>query len=292
MEEQSSSIAIVTRNTERFQIFKNILKEICPRILPLNIDQRLEVNFFHESFDLILVDFAHDLKARFKDIEHLVEHRNLKDKTFLYVLNPKQESLKHQIYRYPNSQILIDPVDKFSLITLARAGIRLSLIHRRIETYKELLEGEQKLISYIDELLDIDRIHEYDNFEEVKQFLQSPLLKKIELTLAVETAYFGFYEEEENRLLLQERSRPNKLERLVYFSLENSHTHWLLKQNKTLVFEKTDLVDPLIQELEEYLGFKIISLLFAPINLFHRPFGALILINKIYRESFSENDLS
>ncbi|APF18917.1 signal transduction histidine kinase, nitrogen specific, NtrB [Caldithrix abyssi DSM 13497] len=292
MEEQSSSIAIVTRNTERFQIFKNILKEICPRILPLNIDQRLEVNFFHESFDLILVDFAHDLKARFKDIEHLVEHRNLKDKTFLYVLNPKQESLKHQIYRYPNSQILIDPVDKFSLITLARAGIRLSLIHRRIETYKELLEGEQKLISYIDELLDIDRIHEYDNFEEVKQFLQSPLLKKIELTLAVETAYFGFYEEEENRLLLQERSRPNKLERLVYFSLEKSHTHWLLKQNKTLVFEKTDLVDPLIQELEEYLGFKIISLLFAPINLFHRPFGALILINKIYRESFSENDLS
>ncbi len=292
MEEHSSSIAIVSRSTERFQLFKNILKEICPRILPLNIDQRLEVNFFHESFDLILIDFAADLAASFQDVEHLVEHRNLKEKSFLYILHPNQDSLKHQIYRHQNAQILLDPVDKFSLLTQAKTGIRLSLVNRRIRTYKELLEGEQKLISYIDELLDIDRVHEYDSFEEVKQFLQTSFLKKIELTLAVETAFVGFYEEGEKRLLIQERSRPEHLERMVYFSLEKSHTHWLLHQNKTLIFEKTDLVDPLVQELEEYLGFKIISLLFAPINIFHRPFAAIILINKIYRESFHENDLA
>lgn len=59
-----------------------------------------------------------------------------------------------------------------------------------------------------------------------------------------------------------------------------------------MIFQKADLVDPFIQELEEYLGFKIFSLLFAPVSLFHRPFGAIILVNKIYRDSFHENDLA
>jgi len=292
MENHSCSIAIVSKSNERFQTFKNILKEICSRILPLNIDQRLEIGFFHESFDLIIVDFAAEPNANFQEIEYLVEHRTLKGKSFLYILDSKQESLKHQLYRYNNAMILVDPVDRFSLLTQAKAGIHLSQVNRRIKTFQEMLEGEQKLISYTDELLDIGQIHELDNFEEVKQYLQKGLLKKIELTLAVESAFFGFFEDKEKRLLIQEKSGANHLKKMVYFSIESSHIHWLLQQNKALIFQKADLVDPFIHELEEYLGFKIFSLLFAPVSLFHRPFGAIILVNKIYRDSFHENDLA
>ncbi len=45
-------------------------------------------------------------------------------------------------------------------------------------------------------------------------------------------------------------------------------------------------------ELEEALGIKIFSLLFIPVTVFHEPRAGIILINKLYRDEFTENDLS
>ncbi len=292
MDSGSFSLAIVCSNSERFSYFKNILKESFHRIVSLPFGKRIEISLSEEIFDIVLVDAAFELTFNLQTIQHLLEHKNLRNKLFVFVLNPSQESVKHQIYRLPNSQILFDPVDKFSLITVIHSGLRLSTLQNRVQVYKDLLEGEQKLITYMDDLLEINQIHQFARFSEVRDFLLNALVKKIELTLAVEKAFFGFAEKEERRLRIEQPGRKNQLERMVYFSYENSLLLPLLEQNKAQVLEHADLSDGFVQELEEFLGFKIYSLLFAPVNIFHREFGALILINKIYRESFYENDLA
>lgn len=292
MESGLFSIAVVCSSSERFLFFKSILKESCQRIVSLPFDKRIEISLSEEVFDLILVDAAHELAFKLQTIQHLLEHKNLRQKLFIFILNPSQESVKHQIYRLPNSQILVEPVDKFSLITAANAGLRLSMLQNRVQVYKELLEGEQKLITYMDDLFELEQIHQFDEFSEVREFLLRSFLKKVELTLAVEKAFFGLIEPQENRLLIEHPGKKNQLERIVYFSLEDSLILSLFKQDKAQILERADLSDPFVQELEEFLGFKIYSLLFAPINVFHREFGAIVLINKIYRESFYENDLA
>ncbi len=292
MESGSFSLAIVCSNSERFSYFKSILKESFHRIVSLPFGKRIEISLSEEVFDIVLVDAAYELTFGLQSIQHLLEHKNLRNKLFIFILNPSQDSIKHQIYRLPNSQILFDPVDKFSLITAVHTGLRLSALQNRVQVYKELLEGEQKLITYMDELLEIDQMHQFDRFAEVREFLQETLLKKIELTLAVEKAFFGFVEKGEQRLRIEQSGRKNQLERVVYFSYEHSLVLPLLEQNKAQVLERADLADSFVQELEEFLGFRIFSLLFAPVNVFHREFGAIVLINKIYRESFYENDLA
>lgn len=292
MESGSYSLAIVCSSSERFSFFKSILKESFHRIVSLPFGKRIEVSLSEEMFDLILVDAAFELTFSLQSIQHLLEHKNLRQKLFIFILNPSQESIKHQIYRLPNIQILFDPVDKFSLMTVANTGLHLSALQNHIQVYKELLEGEQKLINYMDELLEIEQMHQFDRFSEVREFLLTALLKKIELTLAVEKAFFGFVEKGEQRLRIEQPGRKNQLERMVFFSYERSLVQPLLEQNKAQVLERADLSDGFVQELEEFIGFKIYSLLFAPVDVFHREFGAIILINKIYRESFYENDLA
>ncbi len=292
MESGSFSLAIVCSNSERFSYFKSVLKESFHRIVSLPFGKRIEISLSEEIFDLVLVDAAFESAFNLQSIQHLLEHKHLRHKLFVFILNSSQESIKHQIYRLPNTQILFEPVDKFSLITVANTGLKISALQNRIQIYKELLEGEQKLITYMDELLEIDQMHQFDRFSEVREFLLTALLKKIELTLAVEKAFFGFVEKGEQRLRIEQPGRKNSLERIVYFSFEHSIIQPLLEQNKAQILEHADLSDDFVQELEEFLGFKIFSLLFAPVNVFHREFGAIILINKIYRESFYENDLA
>ncbi|NOX89233.1 MAG: hypothetical protein GXO77_09405 [Calditrichaeota bacterium] len=293
MESNSFSIAIIARSTDRFLYFKNTLKETCQRIVSLSFDKRIEISLSEESFDLVLVDISREPAFDLQAVQHLIEYKNLKQKIFIFILNPSQESAKLQIYRLPNSQILFEPVDKFSLLTAVNTALQLSRLQNRIRVYKDILEGEQKLITYMDDLLEIEQIHQCDRFQEVKEYLLSSFVKKVELTLAVEKAFFGFFEEDGQRLVVEQKGKKkNQLERVVYFSLEKSATRALLNQNKVHIFDKADLADPLVQEMEEFLGFKIFSLLFAPVLVYHRPFGAIILINKIYRETFYENDMS
>ncbi len=292
MESGPFSIAVVCGSSERFNFFKNILKESSQRIIALPFDKRIEISLSEENFDLVIVDAVYELSFSLDSINHLLEHKNLRSKLFLFILNETQESIKHQVYRLPNSQILFDPVDKFTLITAVNTGLRLSMLQGRVQVYKELLEGEQKLITYMDQLLEIDQITQSTQFSEIREFLLNSFLKKVELTLAVEKAFLGFVEQQEQRLRIEHAGRANQLERVVYFSYEKSLIKVLFNQNKAQILERADLADPFIQELEEFLGFKIYSLLFVPVTVFHREFGALILINKIYRESFYENDLA
>ncbi len=292
MESGSFSLAIICSRSERYAYFKSILKESFHRIVSLPFGKRIEISLSEEVFDLVLVDAASELTFNLQSIQHLLEHKKLRQKLFVFILDPSQESIKHQIYRLPNSQILFEPVDKFSLITVANTGLRLSALQNRIQVYKELLEGEQKLITYMDDLLEIGQMRLFDRFADVRAFLLTGLLKKIELTLAVEKAFFGFVEKDEQRLRIEQPGRKNQLERIVYFAYEQSMLPALLEQNKAQIFRHADLSDHFVLELEEFLGFKIYSLLIVPVNIFHRAFGVLILINKIYRESFYENDLA
>ncbi len=292
MEPISFSIAVISKSAERFVLFKNILKETCPRIVSFPFDRRIEINLLEAPFDLLLIDLSPVPNAELAQFQYLIEHKAFKNKTFIFILNPDQESLKHQIYRLDNSLILIEPIDKFSLLTAVNNGLQTARLQNRLQMYEDLLEGEQKLITYMDELLEIEQIHQFDSYRELKDYLLTSFLKKIELTLAVEKAFFTFYEPQEQRLVIEQQTKKNQLEHAVYFSIERSQLNALFRQNKAKVFEKTELVDPFIQELEEFLGFKIISLLFSPVMIFHQPFGALILVNKIYRDSFYENDVS
>ncbi len=115
----------------------------------------------------------------------------------------------------------------------------------------------------------------------------------MELISAVEMALFLTYHPQNETLHLHQYSADTKkLVKRSIFKLHDSKVKYALESHTPQIFEGNTLLDPFVQELEETIGFEINAMLFAPFMVFHQAQGAMVLINKIYRNSFTENDLS
>jgi nitrogen-specific signal transduction histidine kinase/response regulator RpfG family c-di-GMP phosphodiesterase len=293
MNTKQINIALVCDDLKRINKFCDLLKDPPNKIISIFFNEAIKNGLLEEPLDLVIVDCYLINDFNYSFIEPIRMQKKLAYVPFIFILNSKQDILEKQIYKNPHNQILLEPFDKFIFISLITSTLHLGQLERRIALYEDIVEGEKKLISYMDELLEMSRMLQFEDETGLVRHLQTEFLKRIELSLAVETALYALYDKDKNVLSVSVYDEGGrKLIKKYSFYLEKTLVKRLLNENFPQIFEKNKLSDPFILELEESLGFKLVGLLFIPITVFHQPCAGLILINKVYRNDFTENDLA
>lgn len=287
------SISLVSNNEERLKKYLELLADPTNKVSAGTFELAFHEIFIEENPDLLILDVTTYENFDYRIVEPLRIQKKYQNLPFLFLISADQSGLIQQLYKDPHNRILVEPVNKYILISEINHSLHVSNLERKVNLYKDIVDGEKKLISYMDELLELSRITDYSTKGEMLNFLQSAFVKRLELALAVEICVAGVYLEDKKSLSIQIYDQEGrKSQKEIILSLENSRIKNLFEQNFPLIFEKELLLDPFIQELEEVLGFKISGLLFTPLVLLHNPLAGFILINKLYRADFSENDLA
>jgi len=294
MYDHQTNIALVCNDARRRQKFEKWLKDPNTHLNVLEFTEAIpSAGLLSEHHDFVILDCFSQPDFDYRQMESLRGQQSLRYVPFLFILSDEQDTLKKQIYLIPNNYLLIEPVDTFAFVSLVTSAIHTSKLERRLLMYKDFVEGEKKLISNMDSLLELTRIYEFEQENRLLEFVRTDLMKRMELALALETAVFAEYSELERTLTIDiyDEKQQIVLKRHA-FQIEGSAAARLLRLSYPHIIEGSDLNDPFVQEMEESLGIKISSLLFIPLNVFHRPLGVLLLLNKLYRNEFSENDLA
>ena len=293
MQHYQYNIAIISDDVNRIKSLSDLLQDSLNRQHYLTFDQAFSTGLIDIPFDLIIVDGVSNPDLNFADLSRVREQNRLHAIVFVFVLLEGQETLKRQCYKNPNNRIVFDPLDRFVFISTVTNALHQSALYRNNLLYQDIIEGEKKLISHIDELLEMGRVFQLRDEKRLLAYLEESFISRLELALAVETALFTTYDQEKNALSLKLFDQKSK--QLLHhhnFDLTKSNLQKAIIENSSQIFEGKDVQDSFILDMEEVLGIKIHSLLFIPLSVFHQPIAAIILINKLYRDSFTENDLS
>ncbi|KAA3617381.1 MAG: hypothetical protein D8M58_02620 [Calditrichaeota bacterium] len=293
MNTRQISICLVSNNEERLTKYLNLLADPTNKITAGTFEQAFHEIFIEENPDLLILDITSYDNFDYRIIEPLRSQNKYANLPFVFLLAESQLHLVQQLYKVPHNRVLVEPVNKYLLISEINNSVHLNNLERRVNLYKDIVDGEKKLISYMDELLELNRLTELKTKVDVLNYLQTGLVKKLELALAVEMCVVGIYNEKKHNFIIQIFSQDGKeITKKFSISIKNSKIKYLLKDNYPLIFEKDLLSDPFVQEFEELLGYKISGMLVTPLVLLHQPIACFILINKLYRTDFSENDLA
>ncbi|MBN2423870.1 MAG: hypothetical protein JXR46_06890 [Calditrichaceae bacterium] len=293
MHQQFTNITLISNNSQRVKQFGELLRGSNNKVKPYSFDEALQKALFDERQDLVVLDCPSSPDFDYRQLDPMRNQQALKHVPFIFILNAKQDTLKKQIYHNPQNKILIDPIDKFSFVSSITNAIYTSQLERRLLLYKELVEGEKKLISNMDQLLELNRLQQFSDQKQIFDFIKGEYCRKLELTLAVESVfYLSFYPD---RYLIDftiDENQKHVSDDKRQIQVKDSIIWQQLLENFPYIFEADSLSDPFIQKLEEALGFNIAGLLFVPISILHEVKGAVILVNKLYRNEFTENDLA
>ncbi len=293
MYDHQQNIAIISDDPVRAETFSGLLHDIRNRKQMFNFANAVHGGLTDFPFDVVFVDCVSAPEFDYQAFQDLRDDSKLKQTSFIFLLNPSQEAIKRLVYKNPNNQILLEPIDRFVFISTMNSALHLKNLEKSTSLYKDIIEGEKKLISNMDDLLEMGRVQQITDEAELLAHLEKSFIRRLELVLAVETALFTTLDTKNNVLSFNLfDGHGAQLRRKHTFGLEKSQLKELLNKNYSQILEGSALLDPLIQELEEAIGLKIFSLLFIPITVFHEPKGGIILINKLYRDEFTENDLS
>jgi signal transduction histidine kinase len=245
-----------------------------------------------ETFDLLLFDLTTAAPTDVKNIVSLRSRKNLVETPFLYIF--KEEQLNHfeTLCNDQPAGILVDPFQPQELQALVRNMSAMAHL-QHLEVNKEVINGDNKLIYQYESILQLSALDDIDSEKEFFICLQQNIRQKVELTLAAEKAVFLTYEAKKNLLVFQEYKDKSATEtRRTEFIVQNSQIAGALKENSPMILKEQMLLDSFIQTMEDAVSFEINSLLFVPLTVLHKIRGALVIINKRNRRTFSENDLA
>lgn len=287
------NVAFIGNAENRSQTFLALLKNSNARIIFHNFARATQNALFEEPLDLVILDCVSIIHFDYLQFEIIRSDKKLAAIPFIFVIEPAQEKIKRQIYKNPLNIMVTDPVDKFTFVSAVNTALHTSKLEKSNSIYNDIIDSEKKLISYLDDILEMSHIEQFASEDKLLRYLNLEWAKRLELTLAVETVVFANYNSEIDALATDFYDNQGKsVIKRQTFRLSNSSVFKLLTQQLPRIFSAQDSSDPFIQELEESLGNKVESLLFVPIHVFHRPRAAILLINKLYRNDFSESDLA
>lgn len=293
MQSNQINISLISNSDERANKFIKLLKDPSNKISVFPFIEASRNALFEAPVDIVLIDCISEPKFIYRNFEPVRSNPKLDLVPFIFIIGGNQDTIKHQIYKKPQNIILIEPIDKFAFISAINGALHLGRLERSDTIYKEIIEGEKKIISYMDEILEMSNLLQFQIEQELINYLQVEFVRRLELSLAVETALFANYNSENRTITIDFYDESGKkLKKRHSFHLENTSLPRLINYKIPHIFTVQETNDPFIQELEEAFGFKIDGLLFVPISIFHQPKAALILINKLYRNEFSESDLA
>jgi signal transduction histidine kinase len=293
VETPSLNIAVITNHVQRFTELKSKLNKTRAVLRSLTLNEVYLDPVGRGPFDLLIIDYPSFTGTELQEIFKLRNKRVYTKTPFLFILNADLSSHQSEIYNDQNSSFLTDPFNDFQLMTQIRQLVSLNQLEKQVFSYDDVLESEKKLIHYLDTILQIPALSQCQSIEEFFYIVQTQFSQRMELTFSVEWVVFLEYNPQtESLLLLRYGDKPDQLKSKISFALPDSKVKTAFLHNYPVVFENQMLLDPFVQELEEALGSSINTMIFAPLSLFHQPKGGFALINKLYRKSFSENDLA
>ncbi len=293
MNATQTNIGLVSNDKGRIEKYRTILSDPTNKLFINSLKSAFKNALIEYPLEVVIVDAFSEPDFDFRSIESFRNQKKLANIPFIFLLSSGQQALKRQIFKNTHNLILIEPVDKFEFLSLITSTIYLSQIERRVLLYKDIVDGEKRLISSMDEILEINRIIQIKDESKVFHYLEHDFAKRMELALAVESTMFATYDSNEMNLTINlYDDSGSTLQKKLALSLKKSQIFKNLSENHPRIFEYDECNDPFIQDLEESIGFKISSLMFIPFSIFHEPRGGFILLNKLYRREFSENDLA
>lgn len=294
MNTRQISILFVSNDKEKLEKYNNLLSaDTSNKITSGTFQEAFNLIFIEENPDLLILDTTSYSNFDYRIVEPLRSQAKYKNLPFLFLISIDQTILIQQLYKDPHNKVLLEPVNKYILISEINNSLHLNNLEHKVSLYRDIIDGEKQLISYMDELLELNRMADFKKKDELLIYLQSNFVKRLELALAVETCFVGVYNHGSSSFDLKLYSENGReIINQLSITVNNSKISSLLRDNYPHIFENDLLSDPFVQEFEELLGIKISGLLFAPMILLHKPIGGLLLINKLYRTEFSENDLA
>ena len=293
MQSNQINISLISNSDDRVNIFSALLKDPSNKISIHPFIEASRNALFEAPVDIVILDCLSEQKFDYRNFETIRSNSKLDSIPFVFIIGSDQETIKHQIYKKPQNIIMVDPIDKFTFISAINGALHLGRLERSDAIYRETIDGEKKIISYMDEILEMSNVIQFQAEPDLIRYLQIEFVRRLELSLAVETALFATYNSENGTITIDFYDESGKkLKKRHSFPLEGTSLPRLINHKVPHIFTLKDTDDPFIQELEEAFGFKIDGLLFVPVSIFHQPKAALILINKLYRNEFSESDLA
>jgi signal transduction histidine kinase len=289
---QENTVLIISESSNRISIFSQRLKESARKIITATFNKSLIDFVANEIYDLVILDCYSAVGCDIQKLSKISAMGKLRGVSALFILDERQESLKREFCVDPLNRILIDPVDKFVFLSAVNGAIENAKIQKRLFLYKDVIEGEKKIIANLNHLLDLDSVYQLQDDQKIIEHLQRDTVEKFELALAVEAAVFCEYEPENDLIKIQLKNKYSGKIRKRSIPLKNSKLSDIILNNSPTILETDSLNDLIILELEELFGYKIFGMLVVSLTALHQTRGALILVNKIYRNEFSENDLA
>jgi len=287
------NIAVITNHQQRFTEIKLKLNKTRSVLRLLTFNEVYLDPLGSGPFDLLIIDYPSFANVELKEIFKLRNKRIYTKTPFLFILNQDISFNQAEIYNDQHSSFLNDSFTEYQLLTQIRQLISLNQLEKQAYAYDDVLESEKKLIHYLDTILQIPALSQCQSVEEFFYILQTQFSQRMELTFSVESAVFMEYDlESDSLVLLRYDDKKEKLLSKISFFLRDSKVKTAFLHNHPIIFENQMLLDDFVQELEEALGFTINTMIFAPLSLFHQPKGGFALINKLYRKSFSDNDMA
>jgi signal transduction histidine kinase len=245
-----------------------------------------------DEFDILILDLTTRPSFNLNKISSVRIEKKITGLPILYIINEQQADNLVKIQRDKPIGIIQDPFTAYEIDSWISNLASLNDLQRRNEIHKDIVETEKKLIYQIDTILQLNSLKNLNSLNEFYYQLQKQVVHKIELTFAAEKTLFLIFDAEKGNLLFNEYTgSPNSINKQKKFSIKKSQFKRSLEENRSLIIDNEMLLDSFIQDIEDSVGFEINSLLFVPITVLQQIRGVLIVINKLYKPSFTENDL-
>jgi signal transduction histidine kinase len=245
-----------------------------------------------DEFDILLLDLTTGPTFNLNKIASVRVEKKITGLPILYIINEQQTDNLVKIQRDKPIGIIQDPFTTYELDSWISNMAALNDLQKRNEVHKDIVETEKKIIYQIDTILQLSSLTNLNSINEFYFQLQHQVARKIELTFAAEKSLFLSFDSDKGHLIYNEyKSSPNSIKIQKIFNIKKSQFKRALDENRSLIIDNEMLLDSFVQDIEESIGFEIDSLLFVPIAVLHQVRGVLLIINKLYKPSFTENDL-
>jgi signal transduction histidine kinase len=246
-----------------------------------------------DQFDILILDITTGPTFNLNKIASLRLEKKITGLPILYIINEQQTDKLIRIQKDKPIGILFDPFTSYEIGSWISNLAALNDLQKRNEIHKDIVKTEKKLIYQIDDILQLNSLTDVNTTDEFYYKLQQQVVHKIELTFAAEKTLFLAFDQEKGQLILNEyNSGANRIKKQKKFNIKKSQFKRALEENRSLIIDNEMLLDSFVQDIEDSVGFEINSLLFVPITMLHQVRGVLVVINKLYKPSFTENDLA
>ena len=288
MNNQKKNIIIVT-NDLRYDYLLKLIDITDKNLSSLSLEQLLEDRYFDIPPDIVIIDTLQLDKSAVQSM--LIKHStDLLDKVPFILIFPAGHrfDIEKDFFNSPFIFFLHDPVDKVMFQNILTAALHISLLERKVFLERGVEEGEKQLISSIDQIIDMNKIRRLDNETVFRSYLQFEFTKQMEIVSNVEGAFFGFMENSWDAIHLSTYDNPPEL---IEVKIKDEQITRSLKEKTPVLVNEYNRNFKTVLEIEKKLGLNVTSLMLVPLQIFNKPYGCLLLVNKAEQPNFSNNDI-